>query len=158
MDIDPTALTDEQLADAIQQLLAERERRHTLHAAAQRADDLAQQWADAIGRQDGDQWRQPQAAFDAYPVGAVVTHNGKTWESTTPANVWEPGVSGWREQPATDPDTGEQTIPDYRQPTGGHDAYKTGDRVTWNGAIYESTIDGNVWSPDAYPDGWQLVP
>lgn len=27
--------------------------------------------------------------------GAIVTHRGKTWESTIKANVWEPGVYGW---------------------------------------------------------------
>lgn len=32
-----------------------------------------------------------------------------------------------------------------------------GDRVTYNGQIYESTIDNNVWSPDTYPQGWEVV-
>lgn len=32
---------------------------------------------------------------DAYPLGAKVTHKGKTWTSTTAANIWEPGVYGW---------------------------------------------------------------
>lgn len=38
--------------------------------------------------------------------------------------------------------------------------YMIGDRVhfpTMSDPIYESTIDGNVWSPDAYPQGWRLV-
>lgn len=30
-----------------------------------------------------------------YQVGDRVTHNGQTWESTTPNNSWEPGVFGW---------------------------------------------------------------
>ena len=42
-------------------------------------------------------WVQPTGAHDAYALGAKVTHNGKTWESTADANVWEPGVSQWRE-------------------------------------------------------------
>lgn len=29
--------------------------------------------------------------------GDKVTHNGKTWQSTTDNNVWEPGVYGWEE-------------------------------------------------------------
>lgn len=29
--------------------------------------------------------------------------------------------------------------------------------VTYNGQIYESTIDNNVWSPDTYPQGWEVV-
>ena len=27
-----------------------------------------------------------------------------------------------------------------------------------DGGVYESTIDANVWSPDAYPAGWTLIP
>ena len=45
-------------------------------------------------------------------------------------------------------------IPEWNQPAGSHDAYNIGDKVTYNGHIWESTIDANVWSPDAYPAGW----
>ena len=61
--------------------------------------------------------------------------------------------SGETEEPA-EPDTGD-TYPEWVQPTGAHDAYNTGDRVTYNGSVYESTMDGNTWSPDAYPQGWE---
>ena len=44
--------------------------------------------------------------------------------------------------------------PVWSQPTGAHDAYNTGDIVDYNGALYESVIDGNVYSPEAYPAGW----
>ena len=40
------------------------------------------------------------------------------------------------------------------QPTGAHDAYPLGARVTFNGRVYESKIPANVWSPVAYPAGW----
>lgn len=40
-------------------------------------------------------WVQPTGAHDAYALGAIVTHNGQTWESTVDGNVWEPGVFGW---------------------------------------------------------------
>lgn len=43
------------------------------------------------------------------------------------------------------------------QPTGGHDAYQTGDLVLFNGNTYQSTINANVWSPADYPAGWNLV-
>lgn len=46
--------------------------------------------------------------------------------------------------------------PIWSQPTGSHDAYNTGDIVNCNGTLYESTIDGNVWSPESYPAGWKL--
>lgn len=43
------------------------------------------------------EWKQPAGAHDAYAKGDKVKHNGKKWESTVDANVWEPGVYGWSE-------------------------------------------------------------
>ena len=45
--------------------------------------------------------------------------------------------------------------PEFVQPTGAHDAYNTGDKVTYNGKRYISLIDGNVYSPGDYPAGWE---
>lgn len=42
-------------------------------------------------------------------------------------------------------------IGEWRQPDSTN-PYNTGDRVIYNGKIYESTVDNNVWSPDVY--GW----
>lgn len=44
--------------------------------------------------------------------------------------------------------------PEWVQPVGASDAYNTGDIVSYNGKLYKSTIDGNVWAPDVYPAGW----
>ena len=44
--------------------------------------------------------------------------------------------------------------PKWVQPLGASDAYNIGDIVSYNGKLYKSTIDGNVWSPDVYPAGW----
>lgn len=49
----------------------------------------------------------------------------------------------------------EEGYPEWVQPLGATDAYNTGDIVSYNGTLYRSTIDGNVWSPDAYPAGWE---
>ena len=51
----------------------------------------------------------------------------------------------------------ENGYPVWSQPTGAHDAYNTGDIVDYNGTLYKSLIDGNVYSPDAYPAGWEVV-
>lgn len=51
----------------------------------------------------------------------------------------------------------ESGYPVWAQPSGAHDAYNTGDVVNYNGTLYESLIDGNVWAPDVYPAGWQEV-
>ena len=47
-------------------------------------------------------------------------------------------------------------IPEWVQPDSTN-AYMIGDRVIFNGVIYESIIDNNVWSPEAYPAGWVAV-
>lgn len=49
----------------------------------------------------------------------------------------------------------EEGYPEWVQPLGATDAYNTGDIVSYNGKLYRSTIDSNVWSPDAYPAGWE---
>lgn len=95
---------------------------------------------------DGEVWTQPTGAHNAYKVGVTVEHNGKTWENITHANVWEPGVSGWRE-----------VLPDgeigaWIQPTGAHDAYAKGAVVTHNEFTWVSDVDDNVWEPGVY--GW----
>ena len=46
--------------------------------------------------------------------------------------------------------------PVWAQPTGAHDAYNAGDVVNYNGTLYQSLIDGNVYSPEAYPAGWAI--
>lgn len=51
----------------------------------------------------------------------------------------------------------ENGIPEWSQPISSADAYNTGDEVMYNGIHYRSTIDGNVWAPDAYPQGWEVV-
>lgn len=51
----------------------------------------------------------------------------------------------------------ENGIPTWVQPLGASDAYNTGDEVMHKGIHYRSTIDGNVWAPDAYTQGWEVV-
>lgn len=45
-------------------------------------------------------------------------------------------------------------IPEWKQPAGAHDAYMKGDLVIYNGTVYCSTVDTNVWAPDTY--GWEV--
>lgn len=47
--------------------------------------------------------------------------------------------------------------PEYVQPSGAHDAYNIGDKITYNGKHYECIFDGCVWNPDEYPQGWKEV-
>ena len=56
-----------------------------------------------------------------------------------------------------DTDMEESVIPEFKQPSFAHDAYKKRDRVSYNGKIYESTIDNNVYSPVDFPAGWKEI-
>ena len=120
-------------------------------------------------------WTQPLGAVDAYNIGDIVSYNGKLYKSIINANVWAPDVypAGWEEytESTSGGDSGEtggggttepetpptETIPDFVQPTGAHDAYKKGDKVKFEGKIYESLIDANTYSPSAYPAGWKEI-
>lgn len=145
-------LTDEEFNQIDRIMLEERQRRSAIDNGPAQVDQAIKSYQDALGRADGDEWVQPTSAVDAYPKGATVTHHDTTWTSTTPANVWEPGSAGWVEAPAED-----GTPAEYRQPTGSVDAYQAGDRVTYQGTVYESKLDNNTWSPEAYPDGWEAI-
>ena len=50
----------------------------------------------------------------------------------------------------------DEGYPIWSTPTGAHDAYNKGDIVDYNGTLYASLIDGNIWSPDEYPQGWEV--
>ena len=47
--------------------------------------------------------------------------------------------------------------PEFVQPTGVHDAYKIGDKITYNNKKYICKLDNCVWDPDTYPAGWEEV-
>lgn len=47
--------------------------------------------------------------------------------------------------------------PEYVQPTGAHDTYNTGDKITFNGKHYVCKMNGCVWSPADYPAWWEKV-
>ena len=143
--------SDAELRQLKRMIDTELSRRETLATAGRQMDAIARDVLAAQGITDGDEWVQPTDATNAYPKDWTVTHDGKTWVSLTPANVWEPGVSGWREV------VEEGATPEWVQPTGAHDAYQTGDRVMFEGAEYKSLIDGNTWSPTAYPQGWEKI-
>lgn len=51
----------------------------------------------------------------------------------------------------------EEEYPEYVQPTGEHDSYKVGDKITFKGKKYECIYENCVWSPEEYPQGWKLI-
>ena len=93
----------------------------------------------------------------AYKQGDFFTHEGELYkvnQAHTSASQWEPGSVG-TESLYTHLTLNEDGYPIWKQPTGAHDAYNKGDIVEYNGELYKSLIDGNAYSPDTYPAGWE---
>ena len=93
-----------------------------------------------------------------YSVGRYITHKDilyKVLIEHTSQTDWTPDVSPSLFAKVLIDPTGE-TIPEWVQPDSTN-AYMAGDKVTYEGAVYESTIDNNVWSPADYPAGWKLI-
>lgn len=93
-----------------------------------------------------------------YEVGRYLQYKGvlyKVLQPHTSQETWTPDVaSSVYAKVLIDP-TGE-TIPEWEQPDSTN-AYMTGDKVRFEGVVYESTVDNNIWSPTAYPAGWKIV-
>lgn len=142
--------TDEELAQYKAAIEAEIQRRQTLKNAESNMDNVIRDLITAAGKKERDPWVQPTGATDCYPLNWLTTHNGKLWRSTTPANTWEPGVSGWREEVEEG-----AAPPEYVAPTGGHDAYQPGDLVTFEGEVYKCVTANCVWSPADYAAAWE---
>ena len=78
----------------------------------------------------------------------------KCLQQHTSQEAWTPiaTVSLWAKVLIPDP----EVIPDWEQPDSTN-PYMRGDKVRFEGHIYESVIDNNVWSPAAYPASWTLI-
>lgn len=154
-EIDYKGLGEEELQEVYANSGAELERRYLIATEVERLARIQQESQEARGgdaHTDGEPWTQPLGAHDAYALGTTATHDGKTWVSLTPYNTWAPGVSGWREV-VEDGDAPAEWV----RPSGTHDAYQPGDRVTFEGKVYRSVHPGaNTWSPTEYPPAWEL--
>lgn len=100
--------------------------------------------------------------IDLYPkwvVGIAVTkdsryqYEGKLYKCvqahTTQAD-WQPNVT-----PALWTVVSLEEWPEWVQPTGAHDAYAKGDKVTHSSKKWTSDVDANTWEPGVY--GWTEV-
>ena len=92
-----------------------------------------------------------------YAVEDRVMYDGtlyKVLQAHTSQTTWTPADAPSLFAKVLTSTTGEP-LP-WEQP-GSTNPYMKGDRVTFNGKVYESTIDNNVWAPDAYPQGWKEI-
>ncbi|MCL2752318.1 MAG: hypothetical protein FWE62_06165 [Firmicutes bacterium] len=101
----------------------------------------------------------PEWEPKAYSLNAVVQYEDEPYKCVQAHDAtgnpgWTPDATPalWKGYRAAVEDW-----PEFVQPTGGHDAYQTGDKVTYKGERYESVIDNNVWSPEGYPAGWMTI-
>ena len=89
----------------------------------------------------------------AYATGDRVQHGGtlyKCVQAHTSQADWTPDAT-----PALWVVVSIDEYPEWVQPTGAHDAYNTGDKVSYNGKHYVCTIDANSYAPDVY--GWKIT-
>ena len=78
----------------------------------------------------------------------------KVLQDHTSQSDWTPDTASSLYVEIADP---SNEYPEFKQPTGAHDAYAKGSKITFEGKKYVSLIDANTWSPSAYSRGWQLV-
>lgn len=105
----------------------------------------------------------PWVVGKSYVVGDFLTYGEnkvgdpqlyKVVQNHTSQEDWKPDVLPSLYTPIGLDDSG---YPVWSKPTGAHDAYNKGDIVNYNDTLYESLIDGNVYSPEEYPNGWGVV-
>lgn len=119
-------------------------------------------------------WVKPQyGTTDMYHAGEYMVYtDGNTYECVSDT-VYSPDeyAQAWRVVgEASEPDGGEggesdgeedvqepstEEYPAWVQPTGAHDAYAQGAKVSHNGKKWTSYVTNNVWEPGVY--GWTEV-
>lgn len=105
----------------------------------------------------------PWKVGKAYTVGDFLTYGAnsvgdpqlyKVVQTHTSQADWKPDTTNSLYVAIGLDDSG---YPVWSRPTGAHDAYNNGDIVNYNGVLYRSLINGNTYSPDEYPAGWEQV-
>lgn len=94
----------------------------------------------------------------AYEVGKRVLYNDilyKVIQAHTSQAEWTPDAAPSLFAKVIN-ETIDGSIPKFEQPDSTN-PYMKGDRVIFNEKVYESLIDNNVYSPEAYPAGWKEI-
>ena len=105
----------------------------------------------------------PYAIDKAYVVGEYLIYGTnatgdpqlyKVVQAHTSQADWTPDTTPSLYEPIG---LNSEGYPVWSKPSGAHDAYNTGDIVDYNGTLYKSLIDGNIYSPAEYPSGWEVI-
>lgn len=93
----------------------------------------------------------------AYKVGQIRNHNDvlyKVVQDHTSQSDWLPSNTPSLYEPVIITENGYE---EWKKPNGAHDAYNKGKIVVFKGKLYKSLIDGNTYSPEEYPAGWEVL-
>jgi len=91
-----------------------------------------------------------------YEVGDLLVYKAEVYEvlqAHTSQTDWRPGSTPSLYKGKILDEFGE--VGEWKQPTGASDCYALGALVLYQETVYKSLIDCNVWSPTAYPAGWE---
>lgn len=129
--------------------LAQKLRPYIEKAALSLSDEDALEAVDLFPRWDGTHGtytKDDKVKFEGILYKCLQTHTSQAgWTPIAAPSLWAKVLI---------PDA--NVIPEWEQPDSTN-AYMRGDKVMFNGQVYESAIDNNVWSPAVYPAGWQLI-
>ena len=100
---------------------------------------------------------EEEARNNANPVNSYAPIMEQLNEAFKKIEALESDVKELKGESTEEPIEPVEEYPEYVKPTGAHDAYKIGDKITYNGKHYECIFDNCVWNPDEYPSGWKEV-
>ena len=123
----------------------------------EKLEELARNNANAVNSYEDIQKRIDDLTKGLESLTRTVEANAQGTSALKDAIIQLGGVI---ETPSEGGDEEEQPIdeyPEYVQPTGAHDAYYIGDKITFEGDKYECLLDGCVWNPVEYPNGWKKI-
>ena len=97
-----------------------------------------------------------------YLIGRKIIYNNNVYkvvQSHLSQVGWEPdkAISLFSLFSKSISDVVNGEVLEFVKPTGAHDSYMKGDKVRFEGSVYESLIDSNVYSPAEYPNGWRKI-
>lgn len=113
--------------------------------------------AEAVADEDLIQYAELFPAYrvgKAYEIGEKFYYEGQLYnvvQSHTTQFDWKPESLPALYTPIVPPGQ----IGEWIQPTGAHDTYGVGAKVTWNGFTWESEVANNSWEPGVY--GWVQI-
>ena len=102
-----------------------------------------------------------KAAFSLWRAGVQVVRKQilrfnddlyRVNQDHTTQDDWTPDIT-----PALYTKISLEEYPEWVQPTGAHDAYNKGDKVSDEGKHWISEMDGNIWKPGTVAGAWSKI-